>query len=140
MTPSWLTHHTHTKSWHSFLDTSYLFQTLWYATMVNYIFNYGIFISKQMKKRCSNTYCISSGNAFRAFWNVSSSAQLDSSCNLIWISKYGISPMFSSLIDRSKRAHTNDSCVFLGPEQPYINARAIIDQTSQSHHCLIFFM
>ena len=56
-------HYTHTKSWHSFLDTSYFFQTWWYTTMANDIFNYGIFISRQMKKRCSNAHCIS----FREF-------------------------------------------------------------------------
>ena len=33
--------------------------------------------------------------------------------------------MFPSSIGRSKREHTNDSCMFLGPGQPYINARAI---------------
>ena len=93
--------------------------------MVN-IFNYGIFISREIKKRCSNTHCIYlSGNSFRTFWNVSSSAQLDSSCNLVWISKSGISSMFPSSICRSKKVHTNDYCMFLGLGQPYINARAI---------------
>ena len=94
--------------------------------MVNNIFNYGIFISREIKKRCSNTHCIYlSGNSFRTFWNVSSSAQLDSSCNLVWISKSGISSMFPSSIGRPKKVHTNHSCVFLRPGQPYINAGAI---------------
>ena len=33
--------------------------------------------------------------------------------------------MFPSSIGRSKREHNNDSCMFLGPGQPYIIARAI---------------
>ena len=33
--------------------------------------------------------------------------------------------LFPSSTGRPKRAHTNDSWIFLGPGQPYINARAI---------------
>ena len=66
-----------------------------------------------------------SWNSFRAFWNISSSAQLGSSCYLVWISKSGISSIFPSSIGRSKRAHTNDSYMFFGPGQPHINTSAI---------------
>ena len=66
-----------------------------------------------------------SGNWFRTSWNVSSSAQLDSSCNLVWMLKSGIPSMFVSSIGKSKRAHTNKCYMFLGSGQQYINARAI---------------
>ena len=33
--------------------------------------------------------------------------------------------MFPLSIGRSKKVHTNDYCMFLGPGQPHINARAI---------------
>ena len=37
-------------------------------------------------------------NLFRTFWNVSSSVQIDSSCNLVWISKSAIPFMFPSFV------------------------------------------
>ena len=49
---------------------------------------------------------------------------LDSPYNLVGISKSGISSMFPSSIGSCKRAHTIDYCIFLGPGQPYISARA----------------
>ena len=88
--------------------------------------NYGIFISRERSRKGVVTPIVYlSGNSFRTFWNVSSSAQLDSSCNLVWISKSEISSIFPSSIGRSKKVHTNDYCMFLGPGQPYFNARAI---------------
>ena len=88
--------------------------------------NYGIFISRERwRKGVVTPIVYLSGNSFRTFWNVSSSAQLDSSCNLVWISKSGISSMFPSSIGRSKKVHTNDYGMFLGPRQPCINARGI---------------
>ena len=47
--------------------------------------------------------------------------------------------MFPSSIGRSKRAHTNDSCMFLGPGQPYINARAI-NKPNHSKSPLFIFL
>ena len=60
-------------------------------------------------------------------------------CNLVWISKSGISSIFPSSIDRSKKVHTNDYCMFWDQVNRILMLEQLIDQTSQSHHCSIFW-
>ena len=102
--------------------------------------NYGIFISRERSRKGVVTpiVCLS-GNSFRTFWNVSSSAQLDSF--VIWFEYQNLEYLlyFHHQLTGPKRYTPTIIACFWEQDNGILMLEQLIDQTSQSHHCSVFW-
>ena len=102
--------------------------------------NYGIFISREKSRKGVVTPIVYlSGNSFRTFWNVSSSAQLDRF--VIWFEYQNLEYLlyFHHQLTGPKRYTPTIIACFWEQDNGILMLEQLIDQTSQSHHCSIFW-
>ena len=105
--------------------------------MVNDIFNYGIFISKQIKKRCNNTHFI----FFREFiQNILKCIFIILIVLTIWLEYQNLEYLlcFHHQLAVAKGHTPLILAYFLDQGNNMLMLQQLINQTSQSHHCLIF--